>query len=127
VKLEIGGSNENHVDVLNCKSIKWRKNHTITPQLLPSSKVPVGWLQGHSWIEGEFELKTLSTVFDTYAPKNTDAIVIPYFVVFGETTAKVARTYTFSGLIIANPEQGLGTDGETVFTFKFLAYYVTEA
>ena len=129
VKLEVGENSgeDYHTDILTCKSIKWRKVHTITPRLLPSAKIPAGWLQSHSWIEGEFGLQTMDSSLDEYAPKDADAVIIPYFVVTAETTAKATKTFTFEGLIISSPEQGLGTDGEPIFTYKFLAYYVTEA
>lgn len=126
VKIEAGASGSNHTDITNCISIKWRKNHTITPQLLPSSKVPVGWLQSHSWIEGEFTLQTKNTVLDSYVSSNADASTILYFVVTAETTAKATKTFTFSGFIIASPEQEFGKEGEAQFVYKFLAYYVSE-
>jgi hypothetical protein len=113
--------------VTNCKSIKWKTSHTISPRLLPSSKIPVGWLQSHSWIEGEFNLLSLcSSIQTTHAPAISDAIIISPFIVTGETTDGLAVTYTFDGLIIQSIEKGLeGT--EPVFTHKFLAYSVTEA
>lgn len=125
VKLEVGASVGSHTDVLNCKSIKWRKNHTITPQLLPSAKIPQGWLQSHSWIEGEFSIQTTNTIFATYTPEAADATAIPYFMVTVETTAKASVTYTFTGLIISTPERELGTEGEPIFVYKFMANYVT--
>ena len=126
VKLEVGVSGGSHTDIRNCKSIKWRKVHTITPQLLPSSKTPAGWLQSHSWVEGEFALQTKNTVLDSYASHYADAAPILYFVVTGETTDKTPKTFSFTGFIIANVEQEFGASGEALFVYKFLAYYVTE-
>jgi len=127
IKIEAGASAGSHTDVLNCKSIKWRDNHNIVPQLLPSSKVPVGWLQSHKWIDGEFSLQTMDSVFNIYAPASADAVEIPYFVVSASDTAKNTITYTFDGLLISSIERDLNDIGEPLFVYKFTANYVTEA
>ena len=122
--IEAGEDDSTHTDILNCKSIKWKKNQTISPRLLPSAKVPQGWLQSHSWIDGEFSLVTASDIFETYAPEDADAIAIPYFMVTSTDVAKATVTWTFTGLIITSIDRDISEGGEGVFTYKFLAYSV---
>lgn len=126
VKVEVGVSAGSHTDITNCKYIRWRTVHNVTPRTIPSQKYPAGWLQSHMWVEGEMALVTKNTVLDTYAPKNADASTPAYFVVTAEDTAKTAKTFTFTGFIISNAELAFSGAGEALYIYKFLAYYVTE-
>lgn len=127
VKLSVGESAESYTDITNCKSFKWRTNHTITPQTLPSSKIPVGWLQSHIWVEGEFSLQTSDPILNTYAPSDSDAVPIPYFVLTAENTyLKEEVPFYFVGLTISSIERAIDEKGEPIFVYKFTAYYSTD-
>lgn len=109
----------------NCKVIRWKTVHTISPRLLPTSKVPSGWLQSHSWIEGEFGLQTLSAELNAYVPAGADTIAITPFEVTGEAADGTPVVYAFTGAIIQTVDKML-EGSEPVYMYHFLAYSVTE-
>lgn len=110
----------------NCRSVRWRTVHTISPRLLPSSKIPIGWLQSHSWIEGELGVMGLLPVaVIAHVPAVADATIITPFIIVSEGTDGTDVTYTFTGLIIASMDKSL-EGSEPVYVYKFLAYSVTE-
>jgi len=125
INIEVGESDSNYSDITNVKSIRWRRVHTITPRLLPSTKVPVGYLQSHSWLEGQLITVGKTDVFDSYYTDTTDSTVIPYFVVTAEKHDLSTATFTFNNLIIVSTELPL-EEGEPVKTYNFLAYSLTE-
>lgn len=127
VRLEVGESITNRAVILNCKTIKWRDIHALTPQLMPRAKTPASLMQSCTWIEGEFELQTDDAAFATYAPSDAEAIVIPYFVTFTEDANKVLWRYTFDNLIISSIEHGLNEGKEPITIYKFKAFGVVEA
>lgn len=129
VKLEAGTSSEVHCDILNIKFIRWRRNHIITPRMLPSTKVPVGYLQGHSFIEGEFGLTSeCSLCFEEYIDDDGDNTIIPYFMITVEQIDKTTNTFTFNNIILTFVEKRFeGSGKEPVFVYRFLAYYVVRA
>lgn len=127
VKIEAGESLTDYEDITNCDSFKWRNVHAVTPRFLPNSKIPLDFIQSHNWIEGEFSLKTTDALFDTYAPNNAEAVIIPYFAIFTENMDNETGGHIFYGLIISSIENELGTDKEPTITYKFLAYDETGA
>lgn len=111
--------------ITNCKSFKWRTVHNVAPRLLPSSKIPTGWFQGHKWVEGEFSLMSICSAIATHAPPATDAVIISPMSLASQTTAGTAVTYAFTGFIIVTIDKEL--DGvEPLYVHHFLAYSVTE-
>lgn len=111
--------------ISNCKLIRWRTIHTVSPRLLPSSKVPAGWLQSHSWIEGEFGLQSLSAELNAYVPADADTIAITPFEVTGQNAEGTNVVYAFTGAIIQTVDKML-EGGEPIYVYHFLAYSVTE-
>ena len=114
-------ANGNPIDV--CKFVRWRTVHTISPRLLPSSKIPVGWLQSHMWVEGEIGLQSYCPYCTIPPETDTTAVTL---IVTTKTIAGVTRTFTFSNLIIATQDRDLGGE-EPIFVFHFLAYSCTES
>jgi hypothetical protein len=127
VRLEVGESPTNRSVILNCKNIKWRDIHAVTPQLMPTAKIPANFLQSCVWIEGEFRLQTDDAIFGTYAPPDEEAVIIPYFIAFTEDINKVLWRYTFDNLIITSIERELNEDKEPTTVYKFMAFGVAEA
>jgi hypothetical protein len=115
----------NSVTITNCKYLRWKANHNISPRLLPSSKVPVGWLQSHKWIEGEFGLLTLSSTVDGLIPAALDSVAFTTFVANALTTIGGAVVFTFTGGIVVGVDKVL-EGNEPVFVYKFLAYSVAQ-
>lgn len=109
----------------NCKFARWKTSHTVSPRLLPSSKIPVGWLQSHSWIEGEVGLMSLSAELDAYVPVDADTLPITIFKVTGETADGTPVVYAFTGTIIQTVDKML-EGAEPIYIYHFLAYSVTE-
>ena len=117
VSLVVGGNS-----ITNCKYLRWWTNHIVIPRFLPSSKVAVGYLQGHINVGGEFGLLTYDT--NLVAPSTADGSIVS-LVMTTVTTAGATRTFTFTGAIIASVDKEL-SGGEPIFIYHFLAYYVTE-
>jgi len=115
----------NSVTITNCKYLRWKSNHNISPRLLPSSKIPVGWLQSHKWIEGEFGLLTLSSTVDGLIPATLDSVAFTTFVANALTTIGGAVVFTFTGGIVVSVDKVLEND-EPVFNYRFLAYSVAQ-
>jgi len=111
--------------ITNCKLARWKTVHTLSPRLLPSSKVPVGWLQSHIWIEGEFGLQSLSAALNAYVPAGTDTIAITPFSVTGQNAEGTNVVYAFTGAIIQTVDKML-EGNEPIYMYHFLAYSVTE-
>lgn len=123
-KIEAGASAGSHTDITNAKFARWGREHTITPRNLPSSKIPVGYLQSHSHIKGEFALVSEAyAAFSSYISDTGDNTVIPFARISGESIAKVAVYWTFTGFIITHVEKKL-EGAEAVFVYHFLAYSV---
>lgn len=113
-------------DVLtNCKLARWKTVHALSPRLLPSSKVPIGWLQSHIWIEGEFGLLSLSAEVNAFLPAGEDTLAITPFEIKGENAEGTPVTYTFTGAIIQTVDKML-EGGEPIYMYHFLAYFNTE-
>lgn len=113
------------VTLANVKYVRWRVNHSISPQLLPSSKAPVGWFQGHSYIDGELGLLSLST--DIVLGTGVDSTIMTPFRVTAETVDGTNVVYEFTGTIFANVDKAINPDtNEPVFDYHFMAYSVTE-
>lgn len=105
--------------------IKWKQVHVVTPQLLPSSKNPSGWLQGHSWVAGEIHVKS-KAIAKLESPLTSDASVITELEVIGKDIEGNAIEYNLANLIVTNNEFGGFTEeGEPVTIYYFLAYSVT--
>ena len=120
ISLTIGGD-----ALTNCKFARWKLVHTVSPRLLPSSKIPVGWLQGHSWIEGELGMQSLSAELDAHVPVGADMTAISPFVITGVNAAGTNIVYTFTGAILQTVDKML-EGGEPVYVYHFLAYSVVE-
>ena len=115
--LTVGGNS-----IPNCKYIIWRTNHTITPQFLPSSKIPVGYLQSHISVEGTIGLQTHDD--NLVEPSTADSPVIS-MIAQAIDTAGATETYTFVAAIIEGVGKDLG-GLEPIFVYRFQAFYVTE-
>lgn len=107
--------------ITNCRVARWRTVHTLSPRLLPSSKVPIGWLQSHIWIEGEFGLLSLSAAVNAYLPAGEDTLAITPFEIRSENAEGTPVTYAFTGTILQTVNKML-EGGEPVFMYHFLAY-----
>ena len=103
--------------------IGWDQVHVVTPQLLPSSKIPVGWLQGHAWVKGEIRVKGKSATLEN--PLTSDASVITELEVIGEDLNGTTVEYNLAYLIITNNALSFSDEGEPVTIYYFLAYSVT--
>jgi len=126
-KLEIGASAGSHTDVLNVKFMRWKRIHNVTPRLLPSSKIPVGWLQGHSHVEGELGVVSeMNTAIASYYGETVDSIIIPFVKVSYRKQDGAIATFILSGFIITLVEKALEKGSEAVFVYRFLAYNAVE-
>lgn len=122
-KIEIGSST---VDITNARFIRWRRIHTITPRNLPSTKIPVGYLQSHSYVEGEFGLVSeYDSEFSSYIDDDGDNTVISSFKVTVLEHDGTTTFWTFYNAIISHVEKAIEEDSESVFVYHFLAYYVS--
>lgn len=110
----------------NCKFARWKLIHTLSPRLLPSSKVPVGWLQSHSWIEGELGMQSRSPELDALVPVGADSTAISPFVITGQNAAGTNIVYTFTGAIVQTVDKML-EGSEPIYVYRFLAYSVAES
>ena len=127
-KLEIGASAESHTDVTNVKFMGWDRIHNITPRLLPSSKIPVGWLQGHSWLKGEIRIVSeMTSALSGYYSETADSTIIPYVMATYVKQDGTTATCTFTGFIVFNVKKSLEEGSESVYVYEFLAYNSTEA
>lgn len=125
-KIEIGESAASHTDVTNAKFIRWRRNHVVTPRTLPSQKIPVGWLQGHSFVEGELGIVSeMAAAIASYYSDSADSTIIPYFKVYARAQDGAIKIFTITGGLIFNIAPSIERDLESVFVYHFVAYNVT--
>ena len=105
------------------KSMGWKQVHAVTPRLLPSSKNPVGWLQGHAWVEGEIRCTSKDDTLDH--DLKTDAMVFSTVTVVAKDVTDKEHIFELVNLIVVNNEIGFD-EGEPVTIYHFLAYSVEE-
>jgi len=131
--LYIGASSASNVDIAaNVKFMRWRRQHRITPQTAANSKIPIGWFQPHSWIEGE--LGVISEAKDAFYDQATayidddgDNTVIPYVVLVVDAHDGTDITFTFDNFIISYVEKMVEDYDTSIFVYHFLAYKVTRS
>ena len=110
--------------ILDVVTVKWGQVHVVTPQLLPSTKKPVGWLQGHSWAKGEIHVKGNSSLLEN--DLTSDVGIITELEVVGKDVLGNERVFNLASVIIINNELAFTLEGEPVTIYYFLAFNVTE-
>ena len=108
----------------NVKSMKWEQKHEVTPQLLPSNKNPVGWLQGHSWIEGEIMVVSKDPTLEE--DLTADATVFDEVVVTAISIKGVEESSTLASLVVTHNEKAFTDEGEPATIYHFKAKSATE-
>lgn len=128
--LKVGASAGSNEEITNLKLIRWRRIHSVTPQTVMNTKLPVGWHQGHKWIEGEIQV--LSEAQDAfrkqavdYVPDGADNVVIPYFVATLVDQDGQTWTATFDNAIILDVDEPYRDGEDTVWVYRFLAKKLT--
>lgn len=127
--LDVGASAESKVTISNLKRIRWRRVHSVTPQTVMNTKIPVGWHQGHKWVEGELHVlsEAKAAFMDQAVPyivEDGDSVVIPYFVATLTDTEGNTVTKTFNNAIIVDVEEPYADDEDTIWIYRFMAYKV---
>jgi hypothetical protein len=83
---------------------------------------PIGWRQGHKWIEGELHVKSEAiTAFTTYVTSTTAHVTVPYFVAVIKDSAAGTKTYTFTGAFFVQPELTVAHEEDGVSIYRFVA------
>ena len=114
------------LSTVNIKSVKWKINHTVTPRTLPSSKVPVGWLQGHSFVEGELSIIGENSGIKGYCPGSSDSTILTTATITIKDINNANVVYTFSNLIFISSSNSVDFNtGEPITTYVFYAYSVS--
>ena len=104
--------------------IGWRRNHEIYPKLNPTQKFPSTWLQGHTWLEGEFGVKSDYTGY--HSETTDDSFATAQLTVVntdGSTTV-----YTIYGMLIYSQEPRIQHEQSAPVTvYRFKAFYCTKS
>lgn len=132
VTLKVGESGASYVEITNIKRIRWRRVHSVTPQTVMNTKIPVGWHQGHKWVEGElYVLSEAKAAFKdqatAYIVEDADNVVIPYFVATLTDADGNTVTKTFTDTLIVDVEEPYADDEDAVWVYRFVAKKVVQS
>lgn len=133
VTLKVGADAGSAVEITNIKRIRWRRGpaNRTRPQTVMNTVPPIGWHQGHKWVEGELHVlsEAKAAFMDqaaAYIDEDGDNTVIPYAVATLTKAAGGTVVKTFTGFIIDNIEEPYADGEDAVWVYRFLAYYVDQ-
>lgn len=137
-KIEIGLTAGTNCDITNVITMNWERMHDVSPRLVASTKIPIGWNQPHSWVVGSFSLLSYcdcitqadvvagGAVEPAYTPGG-DSNVIAYFVVTYRDENNTVRTTTFTSGIIYRAVKELLNYDDSIWIFHFMAYQADDS
>ena len=112
----------------NLKRIRWRRAHRVTPQTVMNTKLPIGWHQGHKWVEGEVHvLSEADLAFGPHMNEEGDNTIITTFVATITDSDGNTKTATFTGAIIVDVEEPYADGEDSVHVYRFMAYKVVKS
>ena len=131
VTVKVGASAGSNVEITNIKRLRQRRAHTVTPQTVMNTKIPIGWHQGHKWVEGELHVlsEAKAAFMDqgvAYIVEDADNVVIPYVVATLTTGAGATVTKAFTGFIIESVDEPYADDEDSIWVYHFKAYKVDQ-
>lgn len=128
------GASAGSKETVNPKGMEWGEVHTVTPETVMNTKIPVGWHQSHKHIEGVIYINDIDQATKCfreqgvdYMPDDADHVVIPYFVASVKDSAGTLWTYTFTGAIMESYRAPHREEGFCKRVYRFKAYKVVEA
>lgn len=131
--LMIGASAGSKVTITNLKRVRYNRGppNRTKPQLVMNTSPPTGWSQGHKWVEGEIHVlsEAKAAFMDqgvAYIDEDGDNVLIPYAVLTLTTTAGGTIVKTFTGFIIDSVEEPYADGEDTIWVYKFKAFYVDQ-
>jgi len=135
ITVEIGESAETKVDIVNIERIMYREvpQPNLRAITVMNAISPVGFHQGHRWVEGEIHVKSEAKaaihdqVGKDYLPVGAASIACPHFLIKVLTTAGAGWTATILGAKFYSEELVQGEDLEAVTIYKFVATSVALA
>jgi len=131
VTVKIGQSAGDCETVSNLKEIRWRRlpRDHITAQTVMNTVPPVGWHQGHKWVE--ILLQVLSEAYEAfyhngstnkaYIVEDADNVIIPYMVATMIDSEGGSWTATFTDAIPVRPEEPYRDGEDTIHLYRLLA------
>lgn len=129
ITLKVGASDVSNVNVTNVKRMRWRRVHTVRPQTVMNTKIPVGWHQGHKWVEGELHVlsEAKAAFMDqaiAYIDEDGDNVVIPYFKATMIDADGGTWTATFTSALVSEKEEPYADEEDSIWIYRFVAYQV---
>ena len=134
-KIEIGLTVGTNCDITNVIVMNWERMHDVSPRLVASAKIPIGWNQPHSWIVGSFSLLSYCDCITqanvsgggfAYVPGG-DSTVIDFFVVTYRDENNNVQTTTFTSGIIYRAVKELLNYDDSIWIFHFMAYQAVDS
>lgn len=132
ITVSVGASSGSKTDITTIERLTFREvsdsDKSMKPILVMNTINPVGWRQGHKWIEGELHVKSEAiTAFASYVKSTTTHVTVPYFVAVIRVYGGTSKTYTFSGAFFLQPEVTVAHGEEGISIYKFVANSVSVA
>ena len=134
-KIEIGLTAGTNCDITNVIAMNWERMHDVSPRLVASTKIPIGYNQPHSWVVGSFSLLSYCDCITkanvsgggfAYVPGG-DSTVIDYFVVTYRDENNTVRTTTFTSGIIYRAVKELLNYDDSIWIYHFMAYQADDS
>jgi len=134
-KIEIGLTAGSNCDITNVIAMNWERMHDVSPRLVASTKIPIGYNQPHSWIVGSISLLSFSDCLTkadvggglfAYVP-GADSNPIAYFVVTYRDENNTVRTTTFTGGLIYRATKELLNYDDSIWIYHFMAYQADDS
>lgn len=114
--------------ISNVKKMRWRRVHPVKPQTVGSTKLPLGFHQGHKYVEGELHVLSEATdALNAYIVEDGDNLPITTFKANLTDADGDVWAATFTGALITEVEEPYVDDEDAVWVYRFVAKKVVTA